>query len=101
MQPGDSDLNRLAAKIAALRNQVKTPRSTPNRADSDAVRIVSDFIAAAIVGAGMGYGVDWWLETKPWGLVAGLMLGSAAGFRLMWQREQNARRRTAENEKTE
>ena len=92
MASGEPDLNRLAAKISALRAQVRKPRTTPSRAESDAVRIVSDFVASAIVGAGMGYGLDRWLETKPWGLVIGLMLGSAAGFRLMWQREQNARR---------
>ncbi|MFO0109396.1 MAG: AtpZ/AtpI family protein [Alphaproteobacteria bacterium] len=93
MTSGDSDIRRLAAKLAAFRSNTQTPAFVPDRAKSDAVRIVSDFIAATIVGTGMGYALDIWAEfTRPWGLVAGLMLGSAAGFRLMWQREQNARR---------
>jgi F0F1-type ATP synthase assembly protein I len=99
MASGDSDIRRLAAKLAAFRANTQAPTVVPDRAKSDAVRIVSDFIAAAIVGTGMGYALDAWAEvTRPWGLVVGLMLGSAAGFRLMWQREQNARRA---NEKKE
>jgi F0F1-type ATP synthase assembly protein I len=99
MTSGDSDIRRLAAKLAAFRANTQAPVVVPDGAKSDAVRIVSDFIAAAIVGTGMGYALDVWAEvTRPWGLVAGLMLGSAAGFRLMWQREQNARRA---NEKKE
>jgi ATP synthase protein I len=99
MTSGDSDIRRLAAKLAAFRANTQTPAFVPDRAKSDAVRIVSDFIAATIVGTGMGYALDIWIEvTRPWGLVAGLMLGAAAGFRLMLQREQNARRA---NEKKE
>jgi ATP synthase protein I len=42
-------------------------------------RLGSEFVAAIIVGAGLGYVVDMFLPTRPWGLVVLLLLGFAAG----------------------
>ncbi|OJX18957.1 MAG: hypothetical protein BGO82_02630 [Devosia sp. 67-54] len=42
-------------------------------------RLGSEFVAAIIVGAGLGYLVDMFLPTRPWGLVVLLLLGFAAG----------------------
>ena len=36
--------------------------------------------ASVVAGAGFGYLLDRWLGTEPWGLVGGLVLGSAAGL---------------------
>ena len=47
-------------------------------------------IGAIILFAGLGYGVDVWKGTAPWGLVGGLGLGLATGFyqlaRAVWRR---------------
>lgn len=43
------------------------------------------FVSGAIVGGGMGYGVDAFFGTGPWGFLAGLVFGLAAGFRNMWE----------------
>jgi F0F1-type ATP synthase assembly protein I len=37
-------------------------------------------IAAILVMGGIGYALDAWLETFPWCLVAGLLLGIIVGF---------------------
>ncbi len=42
-------------------------------------RLASEFVAAIIVGAGLGYIIDLVLPTRPWGLVVLLLLGFAAG----------------------
>lgn len=51
------------------------------------MRIATEMVAALIVGAGLGYLLDRWLETSPIFLVAMLLLGFAAGlmsvFRVM------------------
>lgn len=36
--------------------------------------------AAVVAGIGVGWLLDRWLGTRPWLLVAGLVLGSVAGF---------------------
>lgn len=43
--------------------------------------------------AALGYGVDVWQHTSPWGLLVGLLIGTAAGTRMMLQEE--ARRANA------
>ncbi len=42
--------------------------------------VLSEFIAAILVGALIGWQADVWLGTKPWLLVLFLGLGVAAGF---------------------
>jgi ATP synthase protein I len=42
-------------------------------------RLASEFVAAIFVGAGLGLLVDYFLPTKPWGLLALMLLGFAAG----------------------
>ena len=44
-----------------------------------AFRLASEFVAAVIVGAGLGYGIDMIFGTKPWGLAVLLVLGFIAG----------------------
>jgi ATP synthase protein I len=44
-----------------------------------ALRLSSEFIAAIIVGGGLGWAADRWLGTSPWGMILLLMLGFAAG----------------------
>ena len=44
------------------------------------MRIGTEFIAAILVGAGIGYFIDLGLGTSPWGLLIMLMVGFAAGI---------------------
>ena len=46
---------------------------------SRGLRLGSEFVAAIFVGAGLGYIIDMFLPTRPWGLVVLLLLGFAAG----------------------
>lgn len=44
-----------------------------------AVRLGSEFIAAILVGTGMGYLLDLWLGTAPWLMLVMLLTGFGAG----------------------
>lgn len=46
---------------------------------SMAIRIGTEMVAALIVGVGIGYFLDYWLDTRPWFLVVFFFLGSGAG----------------------
>jgi ATP synthase protein I len=46
---------------------------------SQALKLSSEFVAAVIVGAMIGYLFDLVLPTKPWGLIVFLLLGFCAG----------------------
>jgi len=45
-----------------------------------AIRILSEFVAAVIVGAGIGWGIDRAAGTSPAFLIIFLLMGAAAGF---------------------
>ncbi|HWJ75248.1 MAG TPA: AtpZ/AtpI family protein [Kaistia sp.] len=44
-----------------------------------ALRVASEFASGVLVGAGLGWLIDRWLGTSPWGLIGLLLLGFAAG----------------------
>lgn len=46
---------------------------------SRGLRLGSEFIAAVLVGAGIGYLLDLWLKTSPWLMLVMLLVGFAAG----------------------
>ena len=81
-------LQQLSAKIDAMRQESSVRESEgKHKGESQALRLVSDFSAATLVGCGIGYGFDAWLASEPWGLIIGLFLGVAAGTRRMLQHE--------------
>ena len=45
------------------------------------IRYASEFSAAVIVGGILGFGIDHFAKTGPWGLLAGIILGFMAGTR--------------------
>ena len=44
-----------------------------------AFRLGTELTVATIIGGLLGYALDNFFGTKPWGLVVGILLGSAAG----------------------
>ena len=50
-----------------------------NAGYGQALKLSSEFIAGVVVGAGLGWIIDRWLGTSPWGLIVFLLLGFGAG----------------------
>ncbi len=74
-------LEALERKIAAARGPGTGDDATHmrNRAATGLMRLGTEFIAGAGVGGGLGLALDHWLQTGPWFLVIGFLLGFAAG----------------------
>jgi len=83
---GNSDLERrrreLGAELATRRPVVR-PDNDGAKASAagygQALKLSSEFIAGVAVGAGLGWVIDRWAGTSPWGLIVFLLLGFAAG----------------------
>jgi ATP synthase protein I len=45
-----------------------------------AIRLGAELVAGILVGVAIGYGLDYWLGTKPWLMIVFLFLGGAAGI---------------------
>lgn len=83
----NQDLSDRRAKLdAALAEKMsKKEKKGRNSASSNtgwgaAVKISSEFIGGVLVGAGIGYLLDSFAGTAPWGMIVFLMLGFAAGI---------------------
>ncbi|MEN0000285.1 MAG: AtpZ/AtpI family protein [Pseudomonadota bacterium] len=84
-QDDNLDLRRqsVEAKIAARRKQ-EEDKLGADKADTapgvaQAFKLSSEFIAGVVAGAGLGYLIDTFAGTTPWGMIIFLLLGFAAG----------------------
>ncbi|MFT4580039.1 MAG: F0F1-type ATP synthase assembly protein I [Nitrospinales bacterium] len=50
-----------------------------------AFRLGTELTVATIIGGLLGYALDSFFGTKPWGMVVGIVLGSAAGCLAVYQ----------------
>ena len=78
-------LQRLGEGLARQRATETSDDASDNRAAATAsgyargFRLSSELVAGVIVGAGLGWLIDRWFGTTPWGLMIFLLLGFAAG----------------------
>ena len=85
MSDEDPDAHRLAEieerlkKARAMRGEVRQVES-PNSKLGIAFRLVTELLAAVIVGGAIGWGLDRFLGTGPFLLIVMFMVGVAAGI---------------------
>ncbi len=48
-------------------------------------RVATELLAGLLVGAGIGWTLDEWLDTNPWFLILFFLLGGAAGILNLWR----------------
>lgn len=80
----DARRKRLEATLKAHEAETKAAEEAADRQNSahglaSAFRMSTEFVSAVVVGGVIGYGLDWWLGTLPWLMIAFVLLGFAAG----------------------
>lgn len=86
--PGDKEWQarreRLAERLEAHRPKDEARpdgiRSTTAGSMAEGLKLASEFVAGILVGAGIGYLIDKFAGTKPFGLIVFLLLGFVAGI---------------------
>ena len=78
-------LDDLDAKLRKAKARRQIPQKSPDQASIGAglgfaLRVGIELVAALAVGVGIGWLLDYWLETSPLMLVVFFFLRSAAGF---------------------
>ncbi len=80
-QDQSNALQALGNKVKAAQN-AREPNADEERAGwAVGIRYASEFSAAVIVGGMLGAGIDYFANTKPFGLLIGIILGFMAGTR--------------------
>ncbi len=92
-------LESLNQRLDEVKKLQPTSGSDP-KLPGDAARAAIDFASATAVGTALGYGFDAWQGTLPWGLLVGLLIGTGAGLKLMFEGEVRASKRTAAKNET-
>lgn len=100
----DEDSNTKEHQLESLKQQLEQvrklqPEATPEaKLPGDAARGAIDFASATAVGSVLGYVFDRWQDTLPWGLLVGLLIGTAAGLKLLFAEEARQKRVSAAKE---
>lgn len=74
---------RLGQHRASRAEATRTARGPSGQGYALAARLGADFIAGILVGGAIGWGIDRFFGTSPWGLMVFLLLGFAAGILTM------------------
>jgi ATP synthase protein I len=73
----------LEASLATRRSDGQSEQNAAKSGSAtgygNALKLSSEFIAGVMVGAGLGWVIDNWAGTSPWGLIVFLLLGFGAG----------------------
>ena len=78
------DLQKRIAKAQAELDAKNRPKDVASgNGAGRGLRMGSDFVASVLVGALLGWGIDWVFGVSPWGLIVCLLLGFATGVRLI------------------
>lgn len=76
----DQRLADLQRRIADARKPPAQPaQSQSAQGMSQGLKLAGEFASAILVGALLGYGIDYLAGSSPWGLMIGLGFGFAAG----------------------
>lgn len=89
--PDDPSPDELSHRLDALDRKLNKPGNEPKVRQHDssssdragiaqAFRLSSEFIAGVLVGGVIGYGLDYFLGTSPWGLIVFVLLGFCAAI---------------------
>ena len=61
------------------------------------VNYASAFVGSVVVAGGVGYSIDYFASTKPWGLMIGIIIGFIAGTRSIVQMAQKMNAENSES----
>lgn len=89
--PSEADLSdrlrRLDERLGSVKTEAEAREARRQKQEGDpsalgkALRLSSEFVAGILAGAALGWVVDRFAGTSPWGLFIFLMLGFVAGVR--------------------
>ncbi|MBO9502802.1 AtpZ/AtpI family protein [Brevundimonas sp. A19_0] len=81
-------LTRSASDLEARTTPKVSAEMAGHAAASQAWKIVADLLGGVFVGLAIGFGVDHFAGTTPWGLIGGVLLGFAVSVWMAWRTAQ-------------
>ncbi|MDA0262150.1 MAG: AtpZ/AtpI family protein [Proteobacteria bacterium] len=82
--PSLKDLDARLRKARGENQALSSPQAS-TKSFAEGIRLSLEMVAAVVVGGGIGWFLDDWLETKPLFLLIFIALGLVAGIRNVYQ----------------
>jgi ATP synthase protein I len=84
-RPSDEDaLERLNQRLDALQTRTtRKPSQLADKAGGAGYRLMAELVSGVLAGLGLGWLVDQYAHTKPWGMLIGVVLGTVASVVLV------------------
>ena len=76
--------SRIDKALAKKGNETKEKKHNQTLVNTFS-RVATELLAGLLVGAGIGWTLDKWLNTNPWFLILFFLLGGAAGILNLWR----------------
>ncbi len=77
------EINNRAQEIKQRNKTIETKNFVIDAKNSEEERIGaragSEFLASVLAGAIIGYGIDWFFNVQPWGMIIFIILGFVSG----------------------
>ena len=98
--PSLESLRQKIGKAKGISPDEAAANASQGGGESDAWRMISELVAGIVVGGFLGYHADNWLQTRPFLLIAGLLLGMAGGIMNIYKASmRESKRAEAESHK--
>ena len=82
----DNDLSRRIEKAIAKKGQKNVNVNNSNQTLINTFsRVATELLAGLLIGAGVGWTLDRWLNSSPWFLIIFFLIGGAAGILNLWR----------------
>ena len=81
-------LHRSASDLEARSRPPSSQTLAASAVVSEAYKIIAELIGGVAVGLAIGFVVDRYLPTDPWGLIGGVLLGFAVSVWMAWRTSQ-------------
>ena len=94
--PEPDDLRSLGARLDELERKNQPPKTAAAPASGEiAIRFATELVSAVIVGAAIGWLLDWLLGTRPILTIVLFLFGAAAGIRNVVRASKEITERTS------
>jgi len=81
----NDDLTKRIEKALNKEEKQKTENNSNQTLVNTFSRVATELLAGLLIGAGIGWTIDKWLNTSPWFLIIFFLLGGAAGILNLWR----------------
>ena len=82
----DFNLSKRIDKALVKKEEKKIVNENSNQSLVNAFsRVATELLAGLLIGAGIGWTIDKWLNLSPWFIILFFLLGGAAGILNLWR----------------